>query len=128
MITAQSATLTNNRYKISNAGPRRVGRFQLFPDSLAKFNENCTNTISESDDLPKSEIQVLWVAPSTGSGCVALAAMVYESSNSWFADDGNLRNVICEKKPEKKLDTLDCCACDEAKYNVCYFIMLLSQR
>lgn len=121
MITAQAATETNQRYSIANAGPRRVGRFQLFADSLAKFNEHCINTVSESDDLPKSEIQVLWVAPATGSGCVAISAMVYENPLSWFSDDGQLKKIICEKKPEKKIETLECCACDEAKYDVIIF-------
>ena len=53
-----------------DASPQRVGSFQLFGDSLTTFNEYCINTISEADDLPKTEIQVMWIAPQKGSGCV----------------------------------------------------------
>lgn len=34
----------------------RVGYFQLFPDSLTTFNEDCINTISEANDYPKPEV------------------------------------------------------------------------
>lgn len=122
MITAQAVKEQNGRTVISNAGPRRVGRFQLFSDSLARFNERCVNTVSESDDLPKSEVQVLWVAPSSGSGCVSLSAMVYENENLWMADEGKLKIMICEKQESKKLEAIECCACDEAKYNVNSYI------
>lgn len=98
------------------ASPKKVGRFQLFSDALSKFSEDCVNTISEADDLPKTEIQVMWVAPQTGSGCVALRAMVYEDSKSWYADDGQLTKIICEST--EKRPTAECCACDEAKYSV----------
>ena len=54
----------------SDASPQRVGSFQLFGDSLTTFNEQCINTISEADDLPKTEIQVMWISPPKGSGCV----------------------------------------------------------
>ena len=50
--------------------PRKAGSFQLFKDSLAKFNENCINTISEENDLQKTEVYVMWTAPPAGSGCV----------------------------------------------------------
>lgn len=100
------------------ASPKRVGRFQLFSDALTKFHENCVNTVSEADDLPKSEIQVMWVAPVTGSGCVALSAMVYENSNSWYSDDGDLTKIICEDTQNEQSTQVECCACDEAKYNV----------
>lgn len=33
-----------------------VGYFQLFPDSLTTFDEDCVNTISETTDFPKSEV------------------------------------------------------------------------
>lgn len=34
----------------------RVGFFQIFPDSLTEFNEDCVNTVSELSDYPKSEV------------------------------------------------------------------------
>nr|XP_016929082.1 spondin-1 [Drosophila suzukii] len=99
------------------ASPRRVGRFQLFSDSLTQFNDRCVNTVSEADDLPKTEVQVMWVAPEAGSGCVSLSAMVYEGPRAWFADDGSLSTVICERKPDAVAAQKECCACDEAKYS-----------
>lgn len=116
-LTARAARGPSRKAHTSIAGPRRIGRFQLFSDSLTKFNENCVNTVSEADDFPKTEIQVLWVAPATGSGCVSLSAMLFESINSWYSDDGELTKVICEAKPEEKEKKYECCACDEAKYN-----------
>lgn len=55
MITADAMSREN---RSSVAGPKRVGRFQLFGDSLTKFYENCVNTVSEADDFPKTEVQV----------------------------------------------------------------------
>lgn len=100
------------------ANPRRVGRFQLFDDALTEFSGECVNTVAETDDLEKNEIQIMWVAPAAGSGCVALSAMVFENGDSWFADDAQLTKIICEGEPERQNVDDQCCACDEAKYNV----------
>lgn len=119
ILNARAAT-TNDKTTATytTANPKRVGRFQLFDDSLTEFNMDCVNTISAADDIAKTEIQVMWVAPVTGSGCVALSAMVYENRNSWFADDENLTKIICEGSAEVEKSKDECCACDEAKYNV----------
>lgn len=53
-----------------NISPQNVGTFQLFGDNLSKFNEDCVNTISETNIIPKTEISFLWRAPKLGSGCV----------------------------------------------------------
>lgn len=106
------------------ANPKRAGRFQLFSDALTQFDENCVNTVIETNDFSKTEVQVMWVAPAKGSGCVALTAMVYESPKSWYSDDGNLTKIICEGKPE--WEQTECCACDEAKYSVSTFCLRLS--
>lgn len=52
--------------------PDKQGQFQLFADTLTQFDEECTNSVLEADDLPKTEVQVMWKAPPTGSGCVLL--------------------------------------------------------
>uniref|UniRef100_A0A1B0D368 Reelin domain-containing protein n=1 Tax=Phlebotomus papatasi TaxID=29031 RepID=A0A1B0D368_PHLPP len=118
MLSVQASSTPNlNTAIFSMASPKRVGRFQLFGDSLTTFNEKCVNTVSEADDLPKTEIQVMWVAPASGSGCVALSAMVYENQESWFSDDGGLTKIICEGKPTRQSIAGECCACDDAKYN-----------
>ncbi|KAJ8679348.1 hypothetical protein QAD02_015135 [Eretmocerus hayati] len=98
----------------------RVGFFQIFPDSLIEFNEDCVNTISEVSDLPKSEVQVMWRAPPAGSGCVMFTAMVLENPDHWYAEDAQLHKTFCEMsaKEAESLDELRCCACDEAKYKL----------
>lgn len=65
--------------------------------------------------------QTMWVAPAKGSGCVRLSAMIYEGKDAWYADAGGLTKIVCEQKADKMKKVLgedDCCACDEAKYNV----------
>lgn len=125
MLTAKSATTSDRATaRYSPVSPKVSGRFQLFGDSLATFKEDCVNTVSEADDFPKTEIQVMWVAPQKGSGCIALSAMVYEGRNSWYSDDGALTKVICEAKPNRESLKTECCACDEAKYQVIWKIRL----
>lgn len=119
MVTARAASTSDPKtatYK--PVSPKVSGRFQLFGDSLATFKEDCVNTVSEADDFPKTEIQVMWVAPPKGSGCIALSAMVFEGRNSWYSDDGALTKIICEGRATKELLKTECCACDEAKYQV----------
>ncbi|XP_067628642.1 spondin-1 [Eurosta solidaginis] len=113
-ITAEAHT---GGRRAQPASPKRVGRFLLFPDSLTQFSERCVNTVQEADDLPKTEIQVMWVAPSTGSGCVSITAMVYEGPHAWYSDDGQLTQVVCERKTNIHTVKKECCACDEAKYS-----------
>ena len=119
MLTARAASTSDPATATYRpVSPKVSGRFQLFGDSLATFKEDCVNTVAEADDFPKTEIQVMWVAPPKGSGCIALSAMVYEGRNSWFSDDGALTKIICEGKPNKESLKSECCACDEAKYQV----------
>lgn len=73
----------------------------------------------------------MWVAPAKGSGCVRLSAMIYEGKDSWFSDVGGLSKIICEDMPDKNtrkvLADNECCACDEAKYNVRKFCNFKTQ-
>lgn len=98
-----------------------MGRFQLFDDPMAEFNIDCVNTLKEANDHPKSEVQFMWVAPPVGSGCVALSAMVFEQSQSWYADSNQLTKIICEGTAGHIDMSQECCACDEAKYQVCVY-------
>lgn len=70
----------------------------------------------------------MWVAPAKGSGCVRLSAMIYEGKDAWYSDDGGLTKIICEEKEDKVKKALgndECCACDEAKYNVSITIVYI---
>ncbi|CAK1544782.1 unnamed protein product [Leptosia nina] len=97
--------------------PRKQGQFQLFADTLTRFDDECINSVVEADDLPKTEVQVMWKAPPAGSGCVLLKAMVYENVSKWYAEDGQLTKRICE---DTSLGVPDCCACDDAKYKMVF--------
>ncbi|KAJ8982697.1 hypothetical protein NQ317_004504 [Molorchus minor] len=57
-----------------NLSPQKVGSFQLYGDNLSKFNEECVNTISEANSLPKTEVFFMWSAPPPGSGCVTFSS------------------------------------------------------
>lgn len=117
---ASSADRNNARFTTMN--PRRVGRFQLFDDTITEFNIDCVNTLKETDENLKNEVQFMWVAPPSGSGCVAISSMVYEKSQSWYADNKQLTKIICEGEPTHADMSHECCACDEAKYQVCEFL------
>ena len=59
--------------------PRRTGSYQLLGDVLTRFSDHCTNTVTQTSAVAKSEIQVLWTAPPVGSGCVTFKATVVEN-------------------------------------------------
>lgn len=107
-----------SKARFGHMNPSRTGRFQLFDDELTEFNADCVNMISQTDDIVKSEVQVMWVAPASGSGCVALSGMVYEHAQSWYADEARLTKILCEGSPDFEEANKQCCACDEAKYEV----------
>jgi spondin-1 len=67
MITAEAINVDTNRTSV--AGPKRVGRFQLFNDALTRFYETCVNTVSEADDLAKTEVQVSLSLKSENNCC-----------------------------------------------------------
>lgn len=47
-----------------------TGKFQLTGDVRTKISEVCPNTVTQTSLIPKSEVQVFWTAPLSGSGCV----------------------------------------------------------
>lgn len=51
--------IVNNRFQ-----------FQLDRDALAMYSEGCPNAIIQTSNILKSEIQVPWIAPPSGSGCL----------------------------------------------------------
>jgi hypothetical protein len=63
------------------ASSKRTGSFQLLGDVLTRFSDHCTNTVTQTSGVVKSEIQVLWTAPPAGSGCVTFKATVVEN---WY--------------------------------------------
>ncbi|KAE8749985.1 hypothetical protein FOCC_FOCC003109, partial [Frankliniella occidentalis] len=100
---------------------REVGRFTLYPDALAKFDERCGNTVTHANLLPTAEVYINWTAPPEGSGCVLFRGA--ESAHTWYAD-GELTQRVCEDTQEnmdEQRPILETCgACDEAKYEVTF--------
>ncbi|KAJ8946059.1 hypothetical protein NQ318_009184, partial [Aromia moschata] len=103
-----------------------VGRMDLSPETkmLARFSNQCPNTLVESSVVPKSEIQVFWTAPPKDSGCVLVKATVIESKYEWYGDDEWLTKQLCEENAKDENVqpeiTRRCCACQEAKYEVAF--------
>ncbi|KAK9886878.1 hypothetical protein WA026_019136 [Henosepilachna vigintioctopunctata] len=105
-------------------GDPNIGTLQLFGDSLTKMSKDCPNMVVEADLQPKSEIQVLWLAPTMKTGCVSFKAIVVETMEIWFNEQGPLTKTICGEV-EDEGDTQPsilrhCCACEEAKYEVTF--------
>ena len=61
----------------------KVGSFQLMGDTLAKFSERCPNLVTHTSAIPKTDVQVRWKAPPSGSGCVVFRATVIEHRDAW---------------------------------------------
>ncbi|XP_067012653.2 spondin-1 isoform X2 [Anabrus simplex] len=102
----------------------RVGNISTLGDALTMYGLRCPNTVVQTSSVPKSEVQVLWRAPESGSGCVLFRATVIEQPNVWYMDDGRLTLRLCESQQtnhDKQPDIFDpCCACDEAKYEMTF--------
>jgi len=114
-------TVENNRLRETESGS--AGTFELFGDIHTRFSDHCTNTIMQTSDVEKEEIQVLWDAPASGHGCVQFKASVLEDGDAWSMDDGRLTLNLCEEKvDEEEVNTIheECCACEEAKYEVMF--------
>ncbi|XP_071042320.1 spondin-1 isoform X3 [Parasteatoda tepidariorum] len=101
-----------------------VGAFQLFGDAMCKYSEECPNAIVHASLIPKQDIQVMWRAPPAGTGCVVFKATVQENKELWYMDEGGLLRELCEEEQENQDEQPeiieDCCACDEAKYELTF--------
>ena len=57
---SNTTTFTSRSSLISNPGnsAQRTGKFQLLGDVLTRFSDHCTNTVTQTSTVGKSEIQV----------------------------------------------------------------------
>ena len=98
-----------------------VNSWRLLLHLTVRFSDHCVNTVLETSlTLDKQEVQVLWTAPPSGSGCVVFQAAVMERGELW-SSDGRLKLVLCDENEEKEEVNIiqeDCCACQEAKYEI----------
>ena len=90
LVVENGPQLVNNQQQVNEvsevneeviivASSKRTGSFQLLGDVLTRFSDHCTNTVTQTSSVGKSEIQVLWTAPPAGSGCVTFKATVVEN-------------------------------------------------
>lgn len=100
------------------------GIFDLYDYHETKFSDKCPNLVTHTNTLAKSKIQVVWIAPAAGSGCVNFRATVIEHRDVWYMDDGLLTKQFCEEQQDdvdNQPPIMDpCCACDEAKYELTF--------
>ncbi|XP_011346734.1 spondin-1 isoform X2 [Ooceraea biroi] len=101
-----------------------AGVFDLQDDMMTKFADNCANAVVETSKVHKNEISLVWTSPAEGSGCILLRATVLETPDTWYMDDSELVINICQDSRAEADDQgpvlQDCCACDEAKYEVTF--------
>ncbi|XP_063909409.1 spondin-1-like isoform X2 [Zophobas morio] len=100
-----------------------TGELKPVDHSIVKFTPKCPSAVIQTNTLAKSGVEVLWTAPPSGNGCIYIKATVFESGDSWFADDGGLTKLLCEEEENRDVqpDVLEqCCTCNEAKYEVAF--------
>ncbi|KAK5643758.1 hypothetical protein RI129_007603 [Pyrocoelia pectoralis] len=100
-----------------------VGTFQL-RNMLTKFSDKCPNAVTNTNVIPKTEIEVDWKAPDGETGCVAFKLIIVESRDVWYNEGNSLMKRFC-KEEKRNGDSQPyvlqhCCACDEAKYEVTF--------
>lgn len=102
-----------------------AGSFQIIDDEETQFMSNCPVAVTESTPRRRTRIQVLWTAPSIGTGCVILKASIVQKKIIYFQDEGSLTKRMCEPDVtseggnEKTIP--DCCACGTAKYRLTFY-------
>uniref|UniRef100_A0AC34R1F0 Spondin-1 n=1 Tax=Panagrolaimus sp. JU765 TaxID=591449 RepID=A0AC34R1F0_9BILA len=90
----------------------------------ARVAPNCRSAgISHSNLRPKTSVHVTWRAPEAGDACVVFKASVIQSKNTWYENENELTKKFCAIEGFEKAIPVDdpnaeCCACDEAKYDI----------
>nr|XP_050869660.1 spondin-1 isoform X3 [Vespula vulgaris] len=101
-----------------------IGVFDIMDESISKFADQCANAVVEISEVPKERVSVAWTSPSEGSGCILIRATILETPDTWYMDDSNLVLNICQdikaEADDQGLVLPECCACDEAKYEVTF--------
>lgn len=100
------------------------GTFDLEDETLTKFSDKCPNSVIETTKIAKEDVSVIWTSPPKDNDCVLIRATVVESPDTWYMDEGGLVVNMCVAPKAEEDDQgpvlLECCACDEAKYEVTF--------
>lgn len=100
-----------------------VGKFKVTDKILSAFSHTCPNTIMYTSTVPKSQIQVSWVAPGIDSGCVVFKATVLDLGGHWYEDQNRLTLELCQGELDNSVQPEileECCACEEAMYELTF--------
>ncbi|XP_058979646.1 spondin-1-like [Musca domestica] len=123
-ISAKLALENDNGDLVMNSN---LGHFELIDPVESRFSADCVNMIETTNTNPKTRLDMAWVAPSEpGFGCVLIRATVIHHRDVWFMDDGLLTKRICEEavddleSQKKDEEGKECCACDEARYEITF--------
>ncbi|KAI6230471.1 F-spondin [Aphelenchoides fujianensis] len=90
----------------------------------ARVAPNCrTAGVSHANLRPKTTVSVEWRAPEVGTDCVDFQASIIQSKTIWYGAENELRKRLCivadyQKNIPKDAEDAECCACDEANYDV----------
>lgn len=74
-----------------------MGTFQEIDQTQTRFADECPHIVTHADLRPKSKIEVLWIAPPPGVGCLEFRALVIANNEFWLKDDGALKQIFCEE-------------------------------
>ncbi|XP_026746917.1 spondin-1-like isoform X2 [Trichoplusia ni] len=106
-----------------------LGTFQAY-DAQAKIHEMCSPAVDNATAHPKTEVQVIWNAPSSiKDACIRLCARVGPTpavggggGGGWSMLVRELCSAPAAPPNFAKLPPIvePCCACDEAKYEVTF--------
>ncbi|KRY14142.1 Spondin-1 [Trichinella patagoniensis] len=93
-------------------------------DRDVSWSADCWHAVTHSSLFPKTNASVVWQAPPSDEGCVHFKAAVLEYPNIWYMDDDDLTKPFCASAgftaPGGENSINECCACDEAKYEVTF--------
>ncbi|ODM98856.1 Spondin-1 [Orchesella cincta] len=88
---------------MGQAGLMTTGIFHIIDDYHSRFSDMCPDAVQNVNMQPKTEISVLWTAPSVlVASCVTFKATVVERPHVWHMDDGELTKTLCPVMPRRR--------------------------
>lgn len=77
---------------------RTVQQFssQVRDNGNIRWSQHCYHAVTHATLHPKTEVEIIWQAPSLNTGCVLFRAMVLEYKDIWYMDDGALSKKFCQ--------------------------------
>ncbi|XP_014229474.1 spondin-1-like isoform X2 [Trichogramma pretiosum] len=100
-----------------------AGTLELYDEQVSRFSQDCPDSIIQVSQVAKDNVSAYWTSPGEGNGCVIFRVSIMETPSKWYMD-GTLEQKFCQD-PKAKIDEpgpvlAECCACDEAKYELAF--------